>query len=130
MNADDLLELAEDPRFIEGIYNYCDRWCERCAFTERCSLIAVQRALALCADDDAEAMETATEERDRRGQAHDARVDATSIMQTARAYTVLAARWLRVESGSIKGQAGTGVRDARAGNNIPFGPPAANTNPA
>jgi len=36
MNADDLLELAEDPRFIEGIYNYCDRWCERCAFTSRC----------------------------------------------------------------------------------------------
>jgi hypothetical protein len=29
-------ELAEDPRFIPGIYNYCDRWCERCAFTSRC----------------------------------------------------------------------------------------------
>ncbi len=36
MNADDLFELAEDPRFIEGIYNYCDRWCERCPFTSRC----------------------------------------------------------------------------------------------
>lgn len=22
--------------FIPGIYNYCDRWCERCAFTSRC----------------------------------------------------------------------------------------------
>jgi hypothetical protein len=22
--------------FIEGIYNYCDRWCERCTFTSRC----------------------------------------------------------------------------------------------
>lgn len=22
--------------FIAGIYNYCDRWCERCAFTDRC----------------------------------------------------------------------------------------------
>ena len=22
--------------FIPGIYNYCDRWCERCAFTQRC----------------------------------------------------------------------------------------------
>jgi hypothetical protein len=22
--------------FIPGIYNYCDRWCERCAFTARC----------------------------------------------------------------------------------------------
>jgi hypothetical protein len=23
---------------IAGIYNYCDRWCERCAFTKRCSV--------------------------------------------------------------------------------------------
>ncbi len=22
--------------FIAGIYNYCDRWCERCTFTSRC----------------------------------------------------------------------------------------------
>ena len=21
---------------IPGIYNYCDYWCERCAFTQRC----------------------------------------------------------------------------------------------
>jgi hypothetical protein len=29
-------ELARDPRFIPGIYNYCDAWCERCAFTYHC----------------------------------------------------------------------------------------------
>jgi len=29
-------EWAEDARFIPGIYNYCDSWCERCAFTARC----------------------------------------------------------------------------------------------
>ncbi len=29
-------ELSKDPRFIPGIYNYCDRWCERCPFTSRC----------------------------------------------------------------------------------------------
>jgi hypothetical protein len=23
-------------QFIAGIYNYCDRWCERCTFTSRC----------------------------------------------------------------------------------------------
>jgi hypothetical protein len=23
-------------RFISGIYNYCDYWCDRCAFTRRC----------------------------------------------------------------------------------------------
>lgn len=36
MNPDELQDMASDPRFIPGIYNYCDRWCERCAFTERC----------------------------------------------------------------------------------------------
>ncbi len=36
MNPDELLDMASDPRFIPGIYNYCDRWCERCAFTDRC----------------------------------------------------------------------------------------------
>jgi len=29
-------DLAGNPEFIPGIYNYCDRWCERCAFTSRC----------------------------------------------------------------------------------------------
>ncbi len=28
--------MAEDPGLIPGIYNYCDRWCERCAFTDKC----------------------------------------------------------------------------------------------
>ena len=23
-------------KYIDGIYNYCDRWCERCTFTSRC----------------------------------------------------------------------------------------------
>lgn len=36
MNHRDWLKMADDPRFIPGIYNYCDRWCERCAFTDRC----------------------------------------------------------------------------------------------
>lgn len=31
-----LLEKAKDPKYIPGIYNYCDRWCERCPFTSRC----------------------------------------------------------------------------------------------
>jgi len=28
--------MARNKRFISGIYNYCDRWCERCAYTNRC----------------------------------------------------------------------------------------------
>ena len=27
-----------NPAEIEGIYNYCDRWCERCGFTQRCGI--------------------------------------------------------------------------------------------
>ena len=34
-------KLVNNPRFIPGIYNYCDRWCERCAFTLRCSNYAL-----------------------------------------------------------------------------------------
>jgi hypothetical protein len=26
------------PQFTDGIFNYCDRWCERCADTARCRL--------------------------------------------------------------------------------------------
>jgi hypothetical protein len=36
MNKDDLEKLAKDSKYIPGIYNYCDRWCERCPFTSRC----------------------------------------------------------------------------------------------
>jgi len=32
----DLQKLAADPKYVKGIYNYCDRWCERCPFTSRC----------------------------------------------------------------------------------------------
>ena len=28
---------------IPGIYNYCDRWCERCSFTSRCAVYADER---------------------------------------------------------------------------------------
>ncbi len=31
-----LLKLAANPNNIAGIYNYCDNWCENCAFTKRC----------------------------------------------------------------------------------------------
>jgi len=31
--------------FIESIFNYCDRWCERCALTSRCSSYAIEKRL-------------------------------------------------------------------------------------
>lgn len=30
-------------QYIDGIYNYCDRWCERCPFTERCRVYDAER---------------------------------------------------------------------------------------
>ncbi len=35
---------APRRRFIAGIYNYCDYWCERCAFTRRCRNAVMGRA--------------------------------------------------------------------------------------
>jgi hypothetical protein len=52
---DDLNDLdGDDPfapyaglegDFIESIYNYCDRWCEECAFTARCFLYAQEQRM-------------------------------------------------------------------------------------
>jgi len=36
MDRERLKKLAADKRLIPGIYNYCDRWCERCPQTHRC----------------------------------------------------------------------------------------------
>ena len=36
MDKEKIKKLAQNKQFIPGIYNYCDRWCERCQFTSRC----------------------------------------------------------------------------------------------
>ena len=41
MDINRLKKLTENPDFIPGIYNYCDRWCERCQFTSRCMNFAL-----------------------------------------------------------------------------------------
>jgi hypothetical protein len=43
MRRSNLTELAANPNFISGIYNYCDRWCERCPFTSRCLVYAQEK---------------------------------------------------------------------------------------
>ncbi len=43
MNKEDIKKLAENKNFISGIYNYCDRWCERCPLTARCMNFAMTR---------------------------------------------------------------------------------------
>jgi hypothetical protein len=44
MRMKDISELAKNPNLISGIYNYCDRWCERCPFTARCLVYATEEA--------------------------------------------------------------------------------------
>jgi hypothetical protein len=46
-------------RYIDFISAYCDSWCERCAFTDRCSSFAVKSALGMCDGDHDAAMELA-----------------------------------------------------------------------
>jgi len=38
------------PKFIAGIYNYCDRWCERCRFQSRCRLYRDMRRMERVTD--------------------------------------------------------------------------------
>jgi len=40
--------------YIDFISAYCDSWCDRCAFTDRCSQFAMRSAIAMC-DGDVEA---------------------------------------------------------------------------
>ncbi|MCF8297244.1 MAG: hypothetical protein K9J13_06850 [Saprospiraceae bacterium] len=37
MDIDEYLKKFDNPNLISGIHNYCDRWCERCSFTQRCA---------------------------------------------------------------------------------------------
>ncbi len=41
MDKDDIIRCVNQPGMISGIYNYCDRWCERCPFTTRCANFAL-----------------------------------------------------------------------------------------
>src|SRR6187549_3041231 len=42
--------------FIVGIYNYCDSWCDRCAFTSRCQVFADMRETEAKLDPNLEAV--------------------------------------------------------------------------
>ena len=43
MRSSTLTELANNPDLISGVYNYCDRWCERCPLTSRCLVYATEQ---------------------------------------------------------------------------------------
>lgn len=43
-----------DADFIPSIFNYCDRWCERCVFTSRCRVFADEQSRVPLSDDPVE----------------------------------------------------------------------------
>lgn len=43
MDRDRLERLVAEKRFIPGIYNYCDRWCERCPQTSHCLNFSISK---------------------------------------------------------------------------------------
>ncbi|HVX85699.1 MAG TPA: hypothetical protein VH253_13035 [Phycisphaerae bacterium] len=47
MKPEDLHRILDNPNLIEGVHNYCDRWCERCPFTRRCSVFLMEEAEGL-----------------------------------------------------------------------------------
>ncbi len=51
MDKEELLRRAKNPRHIPGIYNYCDRWCERCPLTARCLTFAMEEDSGTRAED-------------------------------------------------------------------------------
>lgn len=53
MHKNEWRELVRTGDFILGIYNYCDRWCERCPFTARCLVYATEKADDVSTDPEA-----------------------------------------------------------------------------
>ncbi len=41
IDKDLLKKYVDNPEFVAGIYNYCDRWCERCRAKSKCMNYAV-----------------------------------------------------------------------------------------
>ncbi|MCX7013961.1 MAG: hypothetical protein NTW86_15650 [Candidatus Sumerlaeota bacterium] len=41
MDKERIKKHARNPKHIPLIHNYCDRWCERCPYTSRCSVFAM-----------------------------------------------------------------------------------------
>jgi hypothetical protein len=45
MQADDFIKLVDNPNFISGIYNYCNRWCDKCSFVAQCTVGTMEQLI-------------------------------------------------------------------------------------
>ncbi len=46
-SAGEMATERHEDGFIPSIHNYCDRWCERCAFSSRCRAYAIEMTIAV-----------------------------------------------------------------------------------
>ncbi len=44
-NIEQIITSMSEKDYLEGVFNYCDRWCERCSFTDKCFLYAQEELL-------------------------------------------------------------------------------------
>jgi hypothetical protein len=131
-----------DSQRIEFISSYCDRWCERCAYTTRCSAYACEVAAAMCGDV-AQGLELAigtphpvdgepdregpalaadlwnlemspgeSAELERRESARRARLAEEPVGNLATAYTMLSYRWLSEHHDALRAAADPALAEA------------------
>ena len=60
MNKHRLQDLADNPNLVTGIYNYCDRWCERCTHGARCLTFQMEQDAAATLPPEAHDVNNAT----------------------------------------------------------------------
>lgn len=51
MDKERIRKVTQNPDNIPGVYNYCDRWCERCIFTTRCANFAIGSEMKIDKED-------------------------------------------------------------------------------
>jgi hypothetical protein len=126
---------------IDFISAYCDRWCERCAYTSRCSAFACQAAAAMCGDfeqglelavgvphpvegepdrvptwlEELQSIEMSAQDRaelDRQEAARDARIKAAPLTIMATRHMRLTHQWLRAHRDRVSAAADPIIAEA------------------
>ncbi|MBW3597971.1 MAG: hypothetical protein KY475_11930 [Planctomycetes bacterium] len=107
--------MSSSDNFIDGVFNYCDRWCERCPLTTRCRVFASEQQFredaARSDDENAEfwsALDQVAEDSiddeplwvgDENDTSHESRLDKLAerdpLVQLSRDYAMAVHRWLQ-----------------------------------
>ena len=139
-----MLEAATVKQHIPFISSYCDRWCESCAFTSRCSAFDVHIAMGMCGDihdaielaigtphpagdapdrpvpawiaeiDNSEMPAAELDEFTRQEEQRDQRIHDTSIAKVAEALSMLAYEWFQARYDDVSSGADVVLTEALA----------------